>query len=273
MTKRFIVPFSGFIEDPGAQNYQVRYRVVSEDRNRVSAWSPIYNVNPRFSIAQAPNLPIGEPPIQVGGTATHVTATWYPGEIKTNADYGYAFIDYLPFYDVWYRFFDGAGKGTWTYYGRVTENAVTILRPTLIDYATPPIDTFSIEVYRPTKGATRMNSQDFEQGWGEWDPGEYYFYWGTWPAGWVTGDYVMYKPIPPATANPNLVDGTNYYIGLSPNGTLPAGTFALYNTQADAIADTNRINIGYAAGQGMLYKYPIDQYYSILCSDYNVTLP
>lgn len=50
-----------------SRNYSVRYRIISEDKNRVSHWSPVYNV-----IAQAPATVPGA----IGVAANTVSATW-----------------------------------------------------------------------------------------------------------------------------------------------------------------------------------------------------
>ena len=56
--KRVVIPFS---ELPGADSqnfsYNVRYRIVSDDKNRVSHWSRIYNIDASVDINGDPVIP------------------------------------------------------------------------------------------------------------------------------------------------------------------------------------------------------------------------
>ena len=56
--KKVVIPFN---ELPGADksnfNYNVRYRIISEDKNRVSHWSRIYNIDASVDIDGSPRIP------------------------------------------------------------------------------------------------------------------------------------------------------------------------------------------------------------------------
>jgi hypothetical protein len=46
MSKKLVIPRASLpVLDTAGLNFQIRYRIVSEDRNRLSAWTPIYSVN------------------------------------------------------------------------------------------------------------------------------------------------------------------------------------------------------------------------------------
>ena len=47
MTKKLIIPKESFAEmSTASPEYQIRFRLISDDRNRYSAWTPIYSVDP-----------------------------------------------------------------------------------------------------------------------------------------------------------------------------------------------------------------------------------
>jgi hypothetical protein len=56
--KRIVIPFS---ELPGADSqnfsYNVRYRIISDDKNRVSHWSRIYNIDASIDVDGNPVIP------------------------------------------------------------------------------------------------------------------------------------------------------------------------------------------------------------------------
>lgn len=85
-------------------NHLVRYRIVSEDKNRSSHWSPVYSV-------------IANDPLDVAGgidvTANSITAVWGDSDVLSDKEA----------YDVFAKFDDGAYK----YYGTTTSHGFSFL--------------------------------------------------------------------------------------------------------------------------------------------------
>ena len=146
--------------------YTIRYRVVSEDRNRVSHWSPIYTFERDVS---------GTPPVSVDGeviflSPRQVSATWE--ETNTNSIYE-VFIkwDYDAFYeddnpenDPDPNLYDDADLG-WKYVRTVSSPNYSTLVP--IDPSTDlPAQGVKIWVQQPTStqeytpGALVFTGQD-----------------------------------------------------------------------------------------------------------------
>lgn len=99
------------------QGYSVRYRIISEDRNRASHWSPVYNIKPDYEL-----VPYGQ--LSVEKNASHVLLIWNPVTVKKNGNV----IRKALQYDIWLRWHkDDAGD--WTYFERVEGTSLTILPP------------------------------------------------------------------------------------------------------------------------------------------------
>ena len=98
------------------QGYEVRYRIVSEDKNRTSHWSPIFLLQPEFSY--------------VVGSIDHIkneslnTVIWSPVQIKKNE----SLIKEESSYDLWVRW-DRNDGGDWIYNSRVVGTSVILLSP------------------------------------------------------------------------------------------------------------------------------------------------
>jgi hypothetical protein len=119
--------------------YYVRYRIVSEDKNRVSHWSPIYSVDPDYAF-----VPSGD--LSVEKNSNHVLVIWNPVEIKKNNK----LIKTAKEYDVWFRWHK-SDAGDWKFFERVETNSLTLLAPTSytidgVDQATAP-NRLDVEIY------------------------------------------------------------------------------------------------------------------------------
>ena len=96
--------------------YQVRYRIVSEDKNKISEWSPVIEVSPGYTYAPGN--------IHILKNNPSITIVWDPVTIKI-ADTS---ISQETDYDVWIRF-DRLDGGDWKYHQRVTGNTTSFLIP------------------------------------------------------------------------------------------------------------------------------------------------
>ena len=120
------------------EGYEIRYRVISEDKNRTSHWSPIFLVKPEFTY--------------VPGTIHHTkagdvsTVAWNSVQIKK----GTTLIKEAMSYDVWVRW-DREDSGDWAYRSRVDSSSISLITPTTytkngIVQASAP-NRLSVEVY------------------------------------------------------------------------------------------------------------------------------
>jgi hypothetical protein len=99
------------------EGYSVRYRIVSEDRNRSSHWSPIYNLKTNYTL-DTPGL------LAVEKNASHVLLIWNPVGIKN----GQTLVKRATSYDIWLRWHK-SDAGDWIFSERASATSLTILPP------------------------------------------------------------------------------------------------------------------------------------------------
>lgn len=126
--------------------YNIRYRVISEDRNRISHWSKVYRVDmPSTTDADLPYTTAERIHVnKVGSTPKTVIVTWsHPLESGLNPDPVKAqlerIFDETIAYDVWIRWStlntpdpnNPANWATdWTYFSTVSADTFSIFVPT-----------------------------------------------------------------------------------------------------------------------------------------------
>jgi hypothetical protein len=96
--------------------YFLRYRVISEDRNRTSHWSPVYNVYPNYELE-----PTG--PLLVEKNGGHVLLVWNPANIKKDGN----LIRKAKEYDIWLRWHRD-DDGDWQFFERIEGTSLTFIR-------------------------------------------------------------------------------------------------------------------------------------------------
>ncbi len=120
------------------EGYEIRYRIISEDKNRTSHWSPIFLVKPEFTY--------------VPGTIHHTkagdvsTVAWNSVEIKK----GSTLIKEALSYDVWVKW-DRDDSGDWAYRSRVETSSISLITPSTytkdgVVQGSPP-NRLSVEIY------------------------------------------------------------------------------------------------------------------------------
>jgi hypothetical protein len=149
MSKKIVIPRETLpAPDIGTGTYQIRYRIVSDDKNRISAWSPIYTIDPGFIYTATGSISLSK------ATGT-TSAVWPAVTVKKGAT---GTPENIEGYDVWIRWHTGVygavDSGTWVYYGKVYGTSTTISVPAGMSY-------FSIEVYRPGTPIQRSQSNGF----------------------------------------------------------------------------------------------------------------
>jgi hypothetical protein len=105
------------------EGYSVRYRIVSEDRNRSSHWSPIYTVRPEYELVTPGFLVVEK-------NASHILVIWNPVTLKKSN----TVVKKATEYDVWVRWHK-SDEGDWILLERVEGTSLTIL----------PVDTYTID--------------------------------------------------------------------------------------------------------------------------------
>jgi hypothetical protein len=98
--------------------YAVRYRIVSEDRNRVSHWSLTYYLDAGYSYVN------GKPMPNPTKTGDAVSIIWDRVEVKK----GDVSIGKIRDYEIWLRW-DKEDGGDWIYEGKVQTNTATFFKP------------------------------------------------------------------------------------------------------------------------------------------------
>jgi hypothetical protein len=222
MPKKIIIPRSqlpdiNFI----TEEYQVRYRITTEDRNRFSAWTPIFGTNPDFDI-----VPQGQ--IFIEKHTGYSTIVWNPVKLEKNGND----IGEVQQYDLWVRWGTSSTDGEWEYKERISSTSINVLKPT----SPGGINTLSVELYYPGRPRLRKATYDIFQ---SNAAGKVNLTTDTITISSVnvlkTGYPILYKSI---NAIGGLTDGSTYYAKM-----VSANEFTLHPTETDAINNTNKIDI------------------------------
>jgi hypothetical protein len=128
------------------EKYDVRYRVISEDKNRTSHWSPTVTIDPQYTYFPG-NITI----VSSGIT----TVAWDPVTIKIGTNV----IRQAKDYDIWVKWSKQAGNGDWNYAQRISGNSINLVHPSTfyingVDQQQQP-NRVTIEVYLKGQPITR----------------------------------------------------------------------------------------------------------------------
>lgn len=220
---RISIPKDLFEEtDIYTRRYNVRYRIITDNQNNLSTWSPIFEVEPGFDF-------ITNNEVSVERTSNQTLAAWETVQIEKNGNN----IGTLQNFDVWIRFGLNEAEGDWQYYQRVSGSSVNIIKPISIS----AVNYFSIEVYspmRPRDHRITLYEIDQSNAGGKIDLIKDEI---TFPANVIqTGDGLRYTCIDPIVG---LVNNTTYYARKESSTIV-----TLYPTKIDAQNNTNKINLG-----------------------------
>lgn len=119
--------------------YAVRYRIVSDDKNRISAWSPTYYINADYTYVKGAI----SSPSKVGDV---LIVTWDEVKVKK----GDQSVGTIRDYEVWVKW-DKNDGGDWLYYKKVQGNSNNFRIPATytiggVEQNSAP-NRFSLEVY------------------------------------------------------------------------------------------------------------------------------
>jgi len=140
--KRVVIPRNSLPYINSATNsYQVRFRLITEDRNKLSAWSTIFNVPSNLIYEFNANN------INVSRVGSRFTITWEPVIIKTSEKT----IGSLQEYDLWVQWSKGETNAEWLYRERVLGNPVTLFAPSQYSLVDPITKVKTIIEEEPTQ--------------------------------------------------------------------------------------------------------------------------
>ena len=263
MSKKIVIPKQTFQDiSIYSPTYQIRYRLVSDDRNRVSAWTPIYSVDPEVVFVRGTLEIPGN--IQIQKNTGYVTVTWEPVSIYKDIDGVLSNIGELPHYDLWIRWADSGGSSpsNWIYKERIASTSVNIVVPATYPNPNPPYNNITpkylyVEVYRPGNPILRYEKvTEFVQNAATINISSNII---TFFDGHVfsTGTPVTYVS---ATPIGGLTSGSTYYVRA-----LNYHQIALYTSKANSQNNTNRINLtGTPSGTATLTSYPFRMYDALI---------
>jgi len=132
--------------DINQNGYIFRYRVISEDKNRVSHWSPIIGIDPEYTYASGN--------INHNKSGSINTVVWDSVSITKDS----SLIENASTYDVWVKW-DKSDNGDWLYSGRLNSTNISLITPN--DYFIAGVsqgdipDKLSVEVFLPGSPISR----------------------------------------------------------------------------------------------------------------------
>lgn len=126
--------------------YLVRYRIVSEDSNRLSHWSPAYFIDPAFTYISKK--------ITIAKSSSHINLIWDPVSINKDNN----FIRFAKEYDVWLKW-GKSEQGDWLLEERIEGTSLSVNIPDTyfnngVEVLEKP-NQLTVEVYVKTEPAAR----------------------------------------------------------------------------------------------------------------------
>jgi hypothetical protein len=133
------------------KGYAVRYRIVSEDKNRVSHWSPTHYIDAGYVY-----LPQLTPEVTKSGNT--ISIVWNKVRIQKSGN----LIGTIRDYDIWVKW-GKDGEGDWIYDGKSNINSISMIIPPTysvngVDQEERP-DELSLEIYLESVPVSRSNQQ------------------------------------------------------------------------------------------------------------------
>lgn len=256
---KVVIPQSNFIEqDIYTQKYNIRYRIISDNQNNLSYWSPIFEIDP--------NIVFWRGTIEIPGTifldklgSGFVSLAWDAVALYKESNGVFQNIGELLYYDIWIKWAGngGAHPSDWIYKERLATTTLNINIPNSyvdsngITRSSPK--ELSVEIYRPGRPISRYEQvYNFSQDSTTVDTtNNTILYEGG--IEFPTGSPVIYTSSNPI---PGLFNGATYYVRKLGNSKI-----ALYSLPSQAFYDIDRI-IFYnpITGTGTLSTYPFRMY-------------
>jgi hypothetical protein len=263
MSKKVIVPASNFINTSVSNPHaQIRFRILSDDFNRISEWSPIYSIDPTIVFVRGSGLTKAQISAQKNTTASpaYVSVSWDSVSIYKDNDGTLNHIQESPEYDVWIQWTSSGNPANWYYLQRITATSTNIVIPS--QYPDPITNALvtptgiNIEIYRPGYPISRYYRQDTilqNSSNINLTDNSIFFQSGS---NYSTGVPIVYN-----SSNPigGLSNGTYYVRAINYN------SISLHPTDQDAFAGTNIIDLnGTLTGSCTISGYPFRMYIATL---------
>lgn len=237
-----VIGRKNFIEqDIYTQKYNVRFRIISDNQNNFSYWSPIFEVDPEFIFwpgsVSAPGI---ISPLEKIGSSS-VSVTWDSVDINKMINGVITNIAKLESYDVWIRWASAAGANpsNWIYKERISSTYTNINIPSSYIDSNGVVrgapKYLYVEIYRPGRPIARYNqTYEFPQNSTTVDIVNNHINFGQ-GHGSMTGTGALYTSTNPIGG---LTSGTTYY-----SRTVNYTTISLHPTKTDALNNANKIDL------------------------------
>lgn len=137
------------------EGYKIRYRIVSEDKNRSSHWSPTLIIKPEYTFI-AGNIVVSK-------QSSHINIIWDAVTISKNNN----IVRKVHEYDVWIRWGTNQYPGDWLYLERLDGTNTSVVIPSTFTYNGTIYNNpnlVSVEVYLKGEPIQRGDGIPFQFG-------------------------------------------------------------------------------------------------------------
>lgn len=252
---KIIIPREGLPEmDIYTQKYNVRYRIVSENQNNISYWSPIFEIDPGFIFVQGSFINPGQLVMQKH--TGYVANTWDSVGIYKTIDLVDTLLGEIDQYDFWIQYTEngGANPSDWMHKERISTTSMNEVVPATYTDAGGTSGRvpkwMRVEIYRPGRPVLRYNDINISitQNGTTVNTTSDTIITPT-AHGLSTGDTLVYTA---SSAIGGLTTDTAYWANV-----VNTTTFGLYESRAEAIENINKINLSSTgSGTGTFDRYP-----------------
>lgn len=250
------------LPDPDVYTNAVRFRfrIIADDRNTSSYWSPIYTADPENIYVRGTRTIPGT--FHLEKHIGYVSAVWDSVSVYRTIN-STSPIEELKNYDVWVRFAGNGGinPGEWIYKERVSSSSLNILIPSQYEYNNGSFSApkyMYVEIYRPGNPIMRYESitNTITQNSSSVN---------------ITNDSIVTaSPHQLETGNIVLYTATSAIGGLATDSIywvrpINSTSFNIFSTQNDALDNINKINLtSTGSGTGIFSHYPFLVYKGLI---------
>lgn len=263
MSKRITLPANLFLESQvGDPHTKLRFRLISEDKNRISSWTPIFSIDPEFIFVRGTGDTLGK--INIEKNVGTVSISWDSVSVYKNINGTLTHIEESPVYDLWIRWAGTSGThpSDWIYKERLSSTSVSIVVPTTYPDPNSPYGDITpkylyIEVYRQGKPVSRYEYvNSFLQNASTVDISNDTIFFQSGHE-YSTGSPIVYNSTTPISG---LTNGSTYYVRA-----VSYTRLSLYPTELDSFNNTSKINLsGALSGTGTITGYPFRMYSGLI---------
>jgi hypothetical protein len=149
--KRVIIPKNRLPDiNSLTDSYAVRFRLITEDQNKLSYWSQIFYITPGFDYISGQ--------IDIAKVSNHVNIIWDSVRIEKNG----SFVDQARDYDIWIKWSKNNELGDFIYKERVQGTSTSFIIPSTyfingVDQQTAP-NRITVEIFLTASPITRTNT-------------------------------------------------------------------------------------------------------------------